>query len=237
MPKVYKNVVQGTSLWRELRCGIPTTSQFSRIVTPKGEPSKSDEMYLFELLGERLTGDPTDHITTEWMDRGKDLEAEAIRFYQFTRDVETEPVGFITNDAQTIGTSPDHLVGPNGLLEIKICKPATHIGYLLQSGTAYKEHRTQVQGQLWIAEKEFDDLLAYNPKLPPALYRVERDEPFIKLLAKRLDDFSQSLEALYAELVAQFEWVHAPAAREKSLADLLKDSLREINATNQGAVR
>ncbi len=236
MPKLYKQVTQNTTEWREQRAGIPTSSQFHRIVTPKGKSSKSADMYLFELLAERLTGELTWSASTNYMERGHDLEADAIKLYRFTREAETEPVGFVTNNEGTIGASPDQLVGENGLLEIKVPKPATHIGYLLQSGTAYEEHRTQTQGQLWITEREWNDLLSYNPALPPALYRVERDEEHIADIARELAAFSQRLEALYAELVAQFEWVHPPAQREKSIADLLKDSLREINAPNIRAV-
>lgn len=227
MAKLYKAVAQGTTEWKELRAGIPTASQFHRIVTPKGAPSESQDMYLFELLAERLTGEPTFNPSSTWMDRGHELEPEAIRFYCFTREVETEPVGFITNDAGTIGASPDQLVGDDGLLEIKVPKPATHIGYLLKSGAAYKEHRTQAQGQLWISEREFNDLLSYNPGLPPALYRVERDEPFIAKMDKELTAFSQRLEEMFMQLASQFEWVQRPP-REKTLVELLKDSLIEI---------
>ncbi len=237
MAKFYKEIAQGTTEWREQRAGIPTSSQFHRIVTPKGKPSKSADMYLFELLAERLTGELTWNASTNYMERGHDLEADAIKFYCFTREVETEPVGFVTNDDGTVGASPDQLVGESGLLEIKVPKPATHIGYLLQSGTAYEEHRTQTQGQLWVTERGWNDLLSYNPALPPALYRVERDEEHIADIARELTAFSQRLESLYAELVAQFEWVHQPIQRESSLVDQLKESLREINAKNQGAVR
>jgi hypothetical protein len=231
--KLYPEIAQGTTQWKELRAGIPTASQFHRIVTPKGAPSKSADMYLYELLAERLTGEPTFNATTFHMDRGHDLEAEAIKFYAFTREMETEPVGFVTNDTGTIGASPDQLVGDNGLLEIKVPKPATHVGYLLQSGTAYEEHRTQAQGQLWVAEREWNDLLSYSPAMPPALYRVEREEKHITDIARELTAFSQRLEALYAQLVEQYEWVHQPKPAKtphETIVELLKDSLREINA-------
>ena len=33
-PRIYRDVVQGTEEWKRLRLGIPTSSQFHRIVTP-----------------------------------------------------------------------------------------------------------------------------------------------------------------------------------------------------------
>lgn len=219
--------IQGSSEWAMLRAGLPTASQFHRIITPSGGPSKSAEMYLFELLAERVTGEPTVGFTSHWMDRGSELEAEAVAFYHFMRDCETEKVGFILNDTETIGASPDRLVGNKGLLEIKVCKPATHVGYLLQSGSAYKEHRIQAQAQLWIAEREWNDLLAYNPLLPPALYRVERDESFIETIAAEVNAFSQRLEALHQFMIDQ-GWTTSRKKPEPRLQDVMADVLRDF---------
>ena len=110
---------QNTTEWLDLRAGIPTASQFDRIITPTGKPSASAIPYMHQLLAERLMGRPITGYVSFDMDRGKDLEPEAVSFYEFTQDVETMPVGFITNDEETIGASPDRLIGSDGLLEIK----------------------------------------------------------------------------------------------------------------------
>jgi len=137
------------------------------------------------------------------------MEAEAVKFYEFQADAETVKVGFITNDEETIGASPDRLVGDKGLLEIKVPSEGIHVGYLLQSGGAYQEYRIQVQGQLWIAEKEWCDILSWHPELPPALYRIERDEEFIEKLASAVEAFSGVLEEQFKECVAR-GWVTTP---------------------------
>ena len=212
--------IQGTTEWAELRSGIPTASQFSRIITPRGKASDSAEMYLFELLAERILGQPTVTHTSHWMDRGSEKEEEAVSFYEFLRDdLGTVKVGFITNDAGTIGASPDRLVGDKGLLEIKVGKPATHMGLLLKSGSAYEKHKIQAQGQLWVAEREWNDLLAYNPGLPPALYRVDRDEEFIALLESAVGAFSGMLEDLFLDCV-QRGWVQERHRGELSETEL-----------------
>lgn len=234
------NCIQGTTEWLALRAGIPTASNFEKIVTPKGAKSKQDEKYMYLLLAERLMGHPVeDRGYSHWMDRGSEEEARAVAFYEFQREIETVKVGFITNDADTIGCSPDRLVGDTGLLEIKVPSESVHMGYLLQSGTAYEEYRVQVQGQLWIAEREWEDVLAWHPELPPALTRIERDEQFIGILVEHVAKFSAELEALYADVVAR-GWVREKPAREATsvhhlppLEDLLKTArgaMADINA-------
>jgi len=234
MPIVYNDVIQGTTEWAEMRGGIPTASQFHRIVTPKGNVSKSAEMYLFELLAERITGELTVGYTSHWMDRGSELEASAVEFYGFMKDVDTIKCGFITNDSGTIGCSPDRLVEDRGLLEIKVPKASTQVMYLLKEGSAYDEHVIQAQGQLWVAEREFNDLLSYHPLLPPALHRVHRDEAFITLLASALTTFSLELERL-TDLCEERGWMEEYGRRRRQarseqnqLIDALRDSLREM---------
>lgn len=231
MAIIHKDVIQGTPAWAELRTGIPTASQLHRVITPKGAPSKSAEAYLFELLAERLTGEPTVGYTSHWMDRGSDLENEAVAFYHFTQDCETEKVGFVLNDSGTIGASPDRLVGDDGLLEIKVCKPSTHLGYLLQAGSAYEEHKIQTQAQLWITDRKWNDLLAYNPSLPPALYRVGRDEEYINKLAIAVTAFSRTLEA-YSEDLLKRGWMKQPerypATSQQDLIQAMRESLASL---------
>lgn len=193
-PIVIHDCIQGTTEWAALRSGIPTASNFDRIITPGGKPSKGAEAYAFSLLAERLMGHPCVEFTSHWMDRGSQMEAEAVSFYEFQRDCETVKIGFVTNTAGTIGCSPDRFVGEDGLLEIKVPKESTHMSYLMKSGSAYEEYRVQVQGQLWVSQKQWSDVLSFHPELPPALLRIERDEPFILALAAAVEAFSATLE-------------------------------------------
>lgn len=233
--RVYTDVIQGTQEWLELRAGIPTASNFDKILTPGGakgpQPSKQQEKYMFLLLAERLMGHPVeDRGYSHWMDRGNDEEGRAVCFYEFQRDIETVKVGFITNDAGMIGCSPDRLVGEPGLLEIKVPSEAIHMGYLLQSGTAYEEYRVQVQGQLWVSGREWSDVLSWHPELPPALMRIERDENFISLLDVHVTAFSERLEAMFVELVGRGWAKEKPARPEPSLTDTLKKAMADMNA-------
>ncbi len=233
--------IQGTSEWTRLRAGIPTSSDFDKILTAGGSPSKQAEMYMFALLAERIMGHPRIEYMSRWMDRGSQMEAEAVSFYELQRDCETVKVGFITNDEGTIGASPDRLVGDTGLLEIKVPSEAVHVSYLMQSGSAYDAYRVQTQGQLWIAEREWNDLLSYHPEMPPALIRVERDEKFIAQLSAAVSAFVEVLESQFA-LCVQRGWVTAPRApqpdySQRATMDALKQSLIEHENSRRRARR
>lgn len=195
---------QGSQEWLRLRAGVPTASQFDSILTPGGKPSTSAVPYMHKLLVERILGRPTVEFVSTWMERGHAVEAEAVSFYEFQRDVETVKVGFMTNDAGTIGASPDRLIPMgDGLLEIKVPSPHIHLGYLIGNKTVDEKYKPQVQGQLWIAEKEWLDIVSYHPEMPPALIRVQRDEEYISKLAAVVTEFSRILEETALELKAR----------------------------------
>jgi hypothetical protein len=196
---IIHTVPQGSTTWIQLRSGIPTASQFDRILTPKGKPSTQADKYLKQLLAERMMGRPVTQIKTAWMHRGNELEGEAVLYYEGVRELDTALVGFVTNDARTIGASPDRLVGEDGLLELKVPAEHTHVDYLLSRGVD-AEYWPQVQGQLWITERKWLDIMSYHPELPPAIVRVERDEVYIRTLAGAVEEFSAALERQTAEL-------------------------------------
>lgn len=226
--KVYFDVIQNTPEWHALRAGIPTSSAFDRIVTPKGRASSQAEKYMFQLLAERLMGHPIEEFSSHWQDRGSRMESDAVASYEFQRDLDTTKVGFITNDFGTIGASPDRLVNEDGLLEIKVPSEAVHISYLLRVGSAYEEYKVQVQGQLWIAERRWSDVLSFHPELPEALIRIERDEDFIEKLSLAVEAFSQQLEEL-TEMAVKRGWLNPKEPREETLTEMLRASLREMN--------
>ncbi len=218
--------IQGTTEWAALRAGIPTSSSFDRILTATGKPSAQAEKYMFQLLAERMMGHPVVEFTSHWMDRGSEMEAEAIRFYQFQREEEVRKVGFITSDDDRVGCSPDMLVGTNGLLEIKCPSEAIQVAYLMQSGKAYDEYRVQTQGQLWISEREWNDLLAFHPELPPALHRIYREDLFIEKLAGAVYRFSDVLESNYLICKAN-GWVKDPEKPKVDIVQAMKEALIE----------
>src|ERR1700761_6196992 len=86
---------QGTEEWRQARLGIPTASEFAA-VKAKGE-GKTRRTYMMKLIGEIMTGEPSEGFNNGHMDRGKEMEPDARNLYAFRMDVEPVQVGFIRN--------------------------------------------------------------------------------------------------------------------------------------------
>ena len=171
---IVHNVKQGEEDWLYLRLGIPTASCFDEILTPKElSLSKSSKKYMHRLLAEWMYGAPIEAPKpSPWMERGTQLEPEAIRYYEMDRDVETTEVGFVTTDDGMIGASPDRLVGDDGVLEQKCPSLEFHVGYLLDPQSLVDQYRLQVQGQLWVCQREWADIQSYYPGFPSVIIRV-----------------------------------------------------------------
>ncbi|HEV2301511.1 MAG TPA: YqaJ viral recombinase family protein, partial [Stellaceae bacterium] len=215
---------QGSARWYELRVGVPTASQFHRIVTPGGKLSKQARGYAFRLAAETLLGRSLESLAaTEWMDRGKELEPEAVRMYEFDHDAATRPVGFVTTDDGRLGASPDRLVeGARAALEIKCPAPQTHLEYMLDGFGA--DYLPQVQGQLLVGEFDWVDRYSYHPEMPPVLARTGRDEAYIAILRAALAEFCD----LKDELVERARRAGLFAERREILRPI--DQLAEILA-------
>lgn len=185
------DIEQGGDEWLRARLGIPTSSKFATVMA-KGE-GKTRAEYMRKLAGEILTGEPSESFSSVHMERGKAMEDEAREHYAFIEDADIRRIGFIRNGNR--GSSPDSLVGPNGGLEIKTALPHIQIDRL-ERGRLPPEHKAQVQGNLWIAEREWWDFCSYWPRLPQLIVRVYRDEEYIKTMSDEVDRFNDELSAL-----------------------------------------
>lgn len=193
----------GSAEWCKQRLGIPTASQFSNIITKKGARSSAGQKYLCRLIAERILGTNLDHVHTDAIERGLDLEGEAIAYYEMQRDCETSDGGFVRAEFDlplcettgAAGCSPDRLIGDVGGLEIKCPYPENHVANLIQMTDQYHQ---QVQASLWITGRSWWDLLSYHPEMPPALVRIHRDEEYIAAMEKHTRAFCVSLEDAFA---------------------------------------
>jgi hypothetical protein len=190
MPKYHFECEQKSARWYELRAGIPTASCFSKIVTPGGKASKQAQGYMSFLLAEYVLGRSLENeeAITFWMERGTELEESAVRAYEFQTGAETNECAIVTTDDELIAASPDRLVGEDGICEIKCPKPHIHVGRMLHNEID-DDYRCQLQGQLWVMEREWVDILSYHPQLPPVIRRVDRDEKYIELLSAGVRTF------------------------------------------------
>lgn len=186
---------QGSDTWLAVRAGIPTSSNFDRIITTQGLPSKQRQKYMYRLAGERLTGMPMENYLDGNMERGKELEAEARATYELVTGNTVEQVGFCMGDTRSFGASPDGLVGDKGGVELKCPILSTAVEYLDKRvlPTIYLQ---QTQGTLLVTGRAWWDFVSYHPGLPFLVVRVERDEKFINTLRKELGIFCAELTEL-----------------------------------------
>lgn len=187
---IFHDVSQGSVEWYILRLGIPTASEFSKIITPKKlELSDQAHEYANAKIAEILTGETQgiDRPTYE-MERGKILEVEAREAYEFANNVTVHRGGFTTDDEGKHGCSVDFRVDKNGGGEIKCLLPKNHVKYLVQQEVDPK-NLPQVYGQIWIEEWEWCDWYMYHPDLPRVSIRTYRNEAYIKALAAAMTEF------------------------------------------------
>jgi hypothetical protein len=182
--------------------GMPTASEFSTVLTSGkgGGESKTRRTYLYKLAGERITGQPMESYTNKYMERGKEMEGEARAYYQMLTDTAAQRVGFIRNLKK--GCSPDALIGKSGMLEIKTAAPHILID-VLEADAVPPEHIPQLQGGLWVSEREWIDLLIYFPRMPAFMRRIHRDEAYIAKLAAAVNQFNDELDALTDRIKAK----------------------------------
>lgn len=185
--QIIKDIEQGSQEWLQLRLGIATASNFKKIITSTGAESKSLKDYAFELASDSLLTEPEASFQSEAMIRGNELEEEARSYYSFVNDVKIDQVTFIKKDE--IGYSPDGLIAENGLIEIKCPLKKNHLKYLIDNKLP-SDYKPQVQGGLYISEREYCDFISYHPlfKNDKKMFvvRVYRDEEYIKKLSDLL---------------------------------------------------
>ena len=192
---------QGSAEWLKLRAGIPTASEFHRLVTPlwKIRTGEGPATYLNEKLAEAWTGAPlpqTGGFGT--LEQGTILEEEALPWYELETGTTVRRVGFITTDDGRVGCSPDGLEENSGV-EIKCPQAQTHVGYLLDGGVP-GEYLAQVHGSMFVTGFPCWKFLSYRRNFPRLLLTVERDEKIQKILADALDRFLARFDAAMKRL-------------------------------------
>lgn len=208
------NVVQHSTAWMKLRAGIPTASEFHRLVTPKWKIREGDgpHTYLCEKLAEKWTGMPL--MQTQGfgaIEQGTILEEEALPWFELTTNQTVQRVGFITSDDGRMGCSPDGLLGETGGIEIKCPQPQTHVGYLLD-GVVPDEYLAQVHGSMLVTGRAEWNFLSYRRNFPMLLLTIKRDEQIQKVMRAALNGFLERFDIEWARLAAlggrgtMFDW-------------------------------
>ena len=194
---IIHDFAQGTPEWDLVRSGKITASVASKMVTAKGNPSTQAKPHIGRLIAEeRGLQQPPPFIQTDWMERGTELEAEARGWFQIETGLRVHQCGFIESDDHLSGFSPDgYYDSCSGLipLELKVPKPSTHIGYLID-GTLPDAYKQQCHFTTVITGAPYMYFMSYNPGIKPLLLKVERDD-YTEKVEIALELFKKDLTA------------------------------------------
>jgi len=200
-----QQIEQGTQEWHQLRLGKVTASRVSDVMSKiKSGESASRRNYKMELVVERLTGLKTESYTSPAMQHGIDNEGIARSTYEIQNNVLVDQVAFINHyNIKNAGCSPDGLVSNLGMVEIKCMTTANHVEAILNNRPP-PQYFAQCQFQMACAGRLWNDLTLFDPRLPDILqlkvFRIERDETYIKLMEEEVIQFLKEVEEVINNL-------------------------------------
>lgn len=191
-------IEQRTEQWMQQRCGKATASRFNDIMSKtRNGYSASRKNYAAEIVIQRLTGEIPESFKSQAMQFGIDYEATARLVYTLETGNDVEETGFWEHEVIPAGASPDGLIGDSGLIEIKVPNTANHLETLMTEKLPY-QYRAQVQGQMWITERNWCDFVSFDPRLPEnaqmIVIRVDRDDNYINELEEEIIQFLKEVD-------------------------------------------
>jgi len=199
---IVHDVQQGSMEWFMLRCGKITGTRIKDVL-------KADNLNLMdELIAEQLTEmwDDSDYIS-ESMQRGIDLEPEALELYEEIHGVKLIRGGFIQCEMfPLLGYSPDGRVDMVGGVEVKCLGSKKHIQYLRQN-ILPNDYKWQVLCSFIINPKcEWYDFMSYDPRVqqrPYFIHRTTRESvlPDINKAVEELHKFFAKLEEYKSQIL------------------------------------
>ena len=182
MTIIIENLPQGTLDWYNERRGNITMSNAKAMLTGgKGLTRKS---YLMSVASEIITGVTAESYKSWMMERGNILEPFALKAYEQKTGNRMYSVGLgYLDEKRRISASPDginHICGA----EIKCQLPKNHLATLI-NGINPKEFEAQMQGCMWVFERDSWDYVSYCPEFddnPIFVHTVARNDEIIKKL-------------------------------------------------------
>jgi putative phage-type endonuclease len=208
---------QRSDEWFAARLGKVTASRIADVMAKtRNGWGASRQNYRAELVAERLTEARHIGFVSAEMQRGTDLEPDAISAYEWITGRSVDPAGFVEHPTlEMAGASPDGLIGLDGLVEVKVPNTATHLDTLLGEPIDNR-YILQMQWQMACTGRTWCDFVSYDPRLPAAMQlyikRVPRDGKLIAELEQAVKVFLGEINTIVAELRAKYEPAEEAAA-------------------------
>ena len=198
---IITNCEQQSEAWYSVRCGKVTGTRFQALMM--GLKTKGFNDLISDVMAELITEEIEPTYINEIMQRGIDLEPEAIKEYEHLSECEVKSVGFCEPNADHefydwIGCSPDGIIENidplnYGLVEVKCPLAKTHLGYI-SDGILPPKYINQVQGQLFVTGLAWCDFMSYYPKMKTFIIRVYPDKALHEQFTERLRFFINTVK-------------------------------------------
>lgn len=194
---------QGTPEWLAARAGKVTASMLSNVLMDPKTAGYKD--YQAQIVAEILTGKAQgSDFTNAAMQFGTETEPLARSAYEVETGTSVDEVGFCQHPTiERAGASPDGLAGQNALVEIKVPKVATHLGYLI-AGVVPAVYRNQMMWQMACTGRDWCDFVSFRPDLPENLQLfvvpLHRDEAKIAEMETAVIAFLAGVDQMIEKL-------------------------------------
>ena len=74
------------------------------------------------------------------------------------------------------------------------------IPLLLKGARMIPAHKAQVQGNIWVCERDWWDLSLFYPRMPKFIVKCDRDEKYVRDLSDAVERFNHDLKTLVEQL-------------------------------------
>ena len=209
---------QRTDEWYALRLGKPTASQFGRIISRRetkagysyGLKKETSHLYLAELVGERIFGRRMQKDISHYAapKHGIETEPKSANILAQELGVDLRQTGFMTDDDNKYGASPDRVILEGNRAELVEIKCPYEIPQHLKRlvyGIDDNDY-AQVQGQLLVSGYSGVHFYSYREDCPPYYTVIPRDEGYIAALRRILEEFCAEIDAAEFRLRAMHGW-------------------------------
>lgn len=195
---------QGSEAWLAVRRGRITGSRFRDALdrTAKGALTAKATLYAMDTARERFGGSAAPVFVNAAMRTGTEQEPFARAEYEAETGNVVLEAGFAFTDDGRFGCSVDGLVGSDGMVEIKTLVSSDSL-FTAVVERDYSQYIDQINGSLWLLDRQWCDLCLWAPDLPMGalnIVRITRSEPLIKEMAAKLLEFDALVETYFRKL-------------------------------------
>ena len=196
------HMAQRSDAWFQARKGVLTASNFGPWLLNSGKVAEqARERAICKLIAERANCESAPNYENWAMQRGTELEPQAVAAFEGETGIKVADVGFCLSKFGNFGCSPDGLIVGHSIgFEGKVPVPETHIRYR-RAGELPDEYLFQIHGSMAVTGATAWHFQSWNPGLASLRILIERDE-FTEKLKAALIAFSAQYEEAWEQEIA-----------------------------------